>query len=240
MRREGPPCIDCSGPTTKRSKSGRCVPCMYAAKRRPARHCVDCGVEVSRCSRGRCRSCSATALNADASLKQRRVDGIRRKFAEDPAHREKMAKVARRNGAGFWLDPAHRDEAVARGQRLYKQFLSKPEVRARCNEAIRANSWKISDHHLAWCPAEYRDEYRALKARLRYAPKARAAIEQRIREERAVKHPAWGSVIDFLRRLAPVIRLDNGNYRFGITELTPGELLERAEAKGFELTRRAA
>jgi hypothetical protein len=167
----------------------------------------------------------------------RRAEGIRRKFQE-PEHREKMAKVARRNGSKYWLE--HRPEAVERGKLLYQNFLSKPESRAKCAEAIRANSWKITEKYLSWCPPEYRDEYRTLQRRWRGAKRARAYIEGKMREDRAVKHPHFQSVVDHMRRLTAVVRLNNGNYRVGIAELTPGQLLERAEAKGYETPRWAA
>jgi hypothetical protein len=151
-----------------------------------------------------------------------------------------MALVAARNGSKYWTDPEHRPVAVERGKMLYREYLSKPETRERCVAAIRANSWKITEHYLSWCPVELRDEYRKLQKRWRSGKRARAFIEEKIREQRAIAHPEWHTVLDHMRRLTAVVRLDNGNYRVGLAELTPGQLLERAEAKGYELPKWAA
>jgi hypothetical protein len=227
----------CGSRMKRGSKS--CWSCFVAGKPKVVPACKDCGVTISAASRGRCRPCSAAYLNSNPEYRLNRAEGIRRKF-RDPEHRVKMAKVAARNGANYWLEPEHRQEAVERGKRLYRDYLSKPETRERCVAAIRANSWKISEKHLSWCPPQYRDEYRTLQRRWRGAKRARAHIEAKILEDRAIKHPHWQSVIDHMRRFTSVVRLDDGNYHVGLAHLSPGALLERAEAKGYEIPRWAA
>jgi hypothetical protein len=234
-------CIDCSGPLGARNKTGRCKPCcikwLADVRRLPQNYC-GCGAKIRNHSE-RCPPCNRVWMNESTDIKAARAEGIRRKF-QDPEHRAKMAKVARRNSTKYYSDPAAIERARENGKRLYREFLNTPESRAKCNAAIRASAWKATEKYLGWCPPEHRDEYRRLQKRLKSSVKAREEIERVVAEEKAIKHPFFEDVLHFMRRLTAIVRLDNGNYRVGTAELTPGELLKRAERKGYSYERLAA
>lgn len=232
----GPPCIVCNGPTTTRSRLGRCRRCAYEARRRPIPTCSDCGVPITRSSRGRCRPCSAEVLNSDKAFHARRIEGIRRKF-EDPEHRAKMAAVARRVGQKAAVDPDHRAWLIEHGRRQVKRLWT-PEARARFLAGRPAAGRKISETRMGWCPPEYRDEYRRLcRSKRLNAADARAIIEQKIANQDALGDV--DSALDYLRRFAPVAKLENG-FRYGNAILTPAEVVSRARVRGWQPERLVA
>lgn len=197
MTRATKPCVDCGAPCSRGSR-GRCRPCGYAGRRArggepaPPQQCTDCAGPVSRSSRtGRCLACFNRVANADPVLKARRAEGIRRKFAEDPAHRLKMANVVQANAAKALLRPERRAAAVARGKYLYRERLCRPEVRERNVAAIRANSWKISEAQIGWCPSEERELYRHLTRvkRLSAAEAKEAILAKLAADRRRAKSP---------------------------------------------------
>lgn len=181
-------CSDCAKPISRRSKTGRCLKCacrlIGQARKLPPRHCCDCGTEISRSAKGRCRPCGAAYVNGSAEIKARRADAIRAKF-RDPNHAAKMRVVARENGKKASQDPLHRQWLKANGKRLYRDILSRPDIREKNIAAIRANSHKITEHFLGWCPPEWRDEYRYLiRTKRMLAAEAKAVILAQITAER--------------------------------------------------------
>jgi hypothetical protein len=215
---------------------------MKARKPQP-RHCETCGKTLFRQNKtGFCLPC----LQTRPEFKARRIAGMKRVFA-NPEHLEKMRKVIARNHAKARIEkPEFEAWLVNHGKELAK-LLQTPEIKAKTfSEETRAKAAKAqSEAKLGWCPPEFRAEYRMLVRKKRMHSKdARPIIEakaaEKAREDRAVKHPCWQSVIDHMRRTTAVILLGNGNYRVGTAELTPGQLLERAELRGYELPRWAA
>lgn len=205
------PCVDCGAPCSRGSR-GRCRPCGYAGRRKregkpgPAPTCVECAGPVSRSSRtGRCIACFNRSANADPALKARRAEGIRRKFANDPSHRVKMANVVQENAARAMLRPERRAAAVARGQFLYREHLCRPEVRERNVAAIRANAWKISEAQIGWCPPEERELYRHLtRVKRLSAAEARAAVFAKLAADRQHRAPSPKQPKTFEEQLAAV------------------------------------
>lgn len=197
------------------------------------RQCGDCGTVITdRSKTGRCSPCNNKRVGKDPAFQARRMEGIRRKF-EDPAHLKKMQAIARRNGQKAAAEPGVRERLVERGKELYRDYLSRPDIRAKCIEAIRANSHKISDAALGWCPQEMRARYRHLTATKRMrAADARAQVEAEWADWQA--HRDLDDAMRWLNRIAPCRKLDTGFIQYGSAELRPAEVINRAKLKGWE------
>lgn len=230
-------CIVCGGHRSSRSKSGRCHKCAMRA-RAPAPRFCKCGKRLNRQTKsGMCLPC----LRVTPEFQAKRLAAVRKAF-ENPEHRAKMAKVVARNHAKARLRPEFAQWLHEHGKHL-QTILHSPEVRAKQRTPEhRAKMGKaVSDARLSWCPPELRAEYRSLiKSKRMLMSEARPIIEAKAQELRAIRHPCFEDVLHFMRRLTAVLRLDNGNYRVGLAELTPGQLLKRAESKGYSFERMAA
>lgn len=231
-------CSSCGGPRSNRSKTGLCFSCAMKARKPKPRFCSECGVKIYAKSKlGLCRQ----HVYSSAEFQRRRTEAIRRAF-ENPEHREKMRKVIIRNHSKAMLRPEFMQWMRENGERLGK-ILQSPEMRARTNSPeCRARLGRaVSEARMKWCPEELRDEYRHLiRSKRMHSSEAKKIILGKMDELRAIRHPFFEDVLHFMRRLTAVLRLDNGNYRVGITELTPGQLLKRAESKGYTFERMAA
>jgi hypothetical protein len=183
--------------------------------------------------------CFTRFLNRDPAVHAARVAGIRSKFT-DPVHREKMARVARRNGQKSAADPEHLERLREHGRRL-APLLRTPEALARMAAVRAANGRKVSETRLGWCPPAWRDRYRHLMRSKRLsASSARAQILAAVEKERLTELATFDNLqgaIFHLRRLTPVLRLDHprgeGAYRVGTAMLEPWQLIKRALDKGW-------
>ena len=241
-------CRECGTRICKRTLSRLCRSCA-AACRSPSkvpltRSCSDCGTGITEKSKGRCRSCATTYYNRLPETKKKRVEGWKKRLS-DPAKYEQVCKTAARNSQKAMADPVKRAAAVERARKVYRKYLDTPEMRERIRATRKRAGEKLTEQRLAWCPQEYRELHaQNVKTHRMKAAQSREMIEkmiaERTREERAIRHPYFPEVVEFMRRLTAVVRLDNGNYRVGLVELTPGRLLERAESRGYDLERWAA
>lgn len=232
------PQIDCAGcgkQIDHRCLNGRCADCNM-------RPCGDCGTPIApRNKGGLCHRCRIVRQNADPEFKRLKSEGVKRKYREDHEFAERMRLHGQRTGRKYSIDPAIRARRVEVGKWLYQTYLTRPDVVAKRAESIKQLGPKMRRVKLPWCPDEYYERYRKLvKNKKMRAAEARKEIERIMLEDRAVRHPEWESVLAHIRRLTFVVRLDNGNYRVGTVELSPGQLLERAESTGYELPRWAA
>jgi hypothetical protein len=148
-------------------------------------NCLDCGEGLGPKNKsGRCRPCGNTFRNADPEFRRKRAEGIRRRFA-DPLHRKKMKFVIGENARKARQNPLYMSALRRRGYQLAATYLNDPEIRARNIAAIKAAGPKMSDTKLAWCPREWRDEYRRLTIRKRVpTAEARAMILDQIAAEK--------------------------------------------------------
>lgn len=129
-----------------------------------------------------CRSCAAFRLNADPEFAEKRREAIRKKF-EDPAYLEEHRVRTRATNARIMADPEQRAKRVEGGRRSYQEVLCRPDVRARTYspEANAKRNMTCANTKLAWCPVEYRDEYkRLIRTHLIKAADARRMIEEQI------------------------------------------------------------
>lgn len=206
--------------------------------------CLDCGKGISTRSRsGRCNACFNISKGKDPIFQAARAEGIRRKF-KDPEHLAKMQRIARRNGQKARCDPAYAKQLSERGKILAETVLKSPEVRARTmSKASRALAGRaIHEFHMGWCPVEYRDHYRRLvRSKRMPAADARQATLRKIELDTLapIARLHADAAADFLRRYTAVQRTEEG-WRYGTTVLTPEQLIERAQLKGWQPSRWAA
>ncbi len=143
------------------------------------RICIDCPKELGRGNKsGRCRSCSAKAINRDPVASAKRVAAFRAKFQDEAfleEHRERLARMGRLPHV-----VAIRREL---GKAIYRERIGSPEARAR-NASPQARAKAIASREetvLGWCPPERRQEYRDLvRCKGLKAAEARAIIEAEI------------------------------------------------------------
>lgn len=229
------PQIDCGGcgkSIDHRSLNGKCPECNM-------RPCSQCGSLIRpRNTTGLCHRCNIARSNADPEFNRRKGEGLRRRMREDPEYAERLRKSGRRMGLKASLDPELRERRVIFGKWLYRNVLSRPDVVAKRDEALKHIGPAMRRAKLPWLPDEYRDEYRKLiRNRKLKAAEARAVIEERIANDEALKDV--DSALDYLRRFAPVQKLENG-YRYGNAVLTPAEIINRAKVRGWQPERLAA
>jgi hypothetical protein len=135
-------------------------------------------------------------------------------------------------------NPEVREKLRQNGFASLDRLLS-PETRAKTlsPESLAKRAKSVSDYRLPWCPEEYRDEYRKLRGSgwKRPSPdEARAIIEAKIANDRAIRSGDLDDAVFWLSRIAPIKRLDDGSYRYGHAVLSPGEVIKRAELKGWK------
>jgi hypothetical protein len=208
--------------------------------RRRVANCSDCGVGITALAlTGRCRRCALAICNADPDAGRKRSEGMLRRHAADPAEKARRAKIMNRNREKAMTDPAVRAKLSAIGHANINNLL-KPETRAKIL-ATRAQAGKAyTELKLGWCPPDLRAEYKRLYRGTKLtSADARAIIEQKIADREALRE--IDAIIHFMRRLAPIARCNEQGkpdptgsfFRFGNTVLTPGELMRRAEARGY-------
>jgi hypothetical protein len=204
--------------------------------------CLDCPTPLAPTNKsGRCTPCGNRHREADPEFRARRLAGIRKSF-EDPARRAVAAETMRRSGRKALDHPGHREWLIERGKRIYRDILTRPDVRAKNAQAVREARAARAERELAWCPPEYRELLETLKRSKKLpAAEARKVIEAKAKELEALRHRDFGGVVHFMQRLTSVTRCNERgvfdpagtHYRVGNAILTPGELLRRAEARGY-------
>lgn len=124
--------------------------------------CSDCETPISAQSRhGRCRRCAIRKLNADPDYCARRTEGVRRRFA-DPTYRARQARRIRAGNRQAWRDPDKRERMLsALAANRAKAWTD--EARALWAAGRKEAGRKRHETVMAWCPPEYRAEYRHLR-----------------------------------------------------------------------------
>lgn len=237
-------CSVCSTPIGPRTKSGLCrvharthgTPNPYPR----IANCKSCGCGITaQAKSGYCKSCANRIRNSTPEFRAK-VSAGQRRLMSDPDFAEKKRRIAIRNVQKAMLDPQKRERA----RELAMEHLAlafTPEAIARKEAMLKEKGRRVSETRMAWCPPEFRDLHRKnIRSRRMSLAQSQAMIAELAQERRAINHPSWQSVLDYMRRLTSVVLLNNGNYRVGLAELTPGQLLQRAEVKGYELPRWAA
>lgn len=180
-----------------------------------------CGKELGRHNKsGLCSRCFNRSRNADPEFQKRRLEGIRRKYA-DPAHRAKMAKVITQNSKRWAATPEGRAWMEQNGRRLATEVLRRPDVMAMAispEARAKANQTRQEEWY-GFCPLEHRETYKFLRHIKKLSKdEAMAAINQSIecdqrrlspfeRQDRALakgaklvandRGPAFGEAVDY-------------------------------------------
>lgn len=126
------------------------------------RTCGGCGKSICDQNKsGRCRPCNVRHMNADPVTRMQRGETVRRKCQVDPLYRARKASVAIANKNSAMLDPEKRANMAASWRaNLAKAFT--PEALAKREAVFPETMRRRSERQMAWCPAEYREEYRRL------------------------------------------------------------------------------
>lgn len=231
-------CAGCDQKLARGTRGDKCRDCHWAARRAAIRACSSCGkAPLSRKNKtGYCILCLLDKRNADPVFQASRAEAIRNKFKTDPAHREKMRRIARRNSQKAAADPDYRAKLVERGRLLAATALRTPEALEKLR-AVRAEAGRRGhETKMSWCPPEYRAEYKKLTVgRNIRAPKARAMILARIEAEKLAAVAATGltSAVEFLQKFTWV-RREGDQWRYGNAVLTDEQIIERAQQKGWQ------
>jgi len=195
-----------------------------------------CGKTLSdRNTSGFCVRCFNQERNKDPAFRAARAEGIRRKF-KDPEHRERMRKIMIRNAEKARSDPEFMKWLSDRGKVCAATQLRTPEAIAAFLATRKESGRKRSDTVLAWCPPEYRDDYRFLVRTKRLsARQAKAQILARVKADnlKSLARFHIEEAADFLRRFTSVRRQDEG-WLYGTVILSPEQLIQRAQLRGWE------
>lgn len=186
-------CRSCPRPITSGSKSGLCRPCYLAsippAKPRKQYDRIPCGNGCGRmmldCPRRKtnlCKPCFARQMALSPEKREACRVAMLEKHA-DPAfralHTERTTAGTRRS----LLDPEKMKARQENGRRCGLLGLGVQKLGAGHPSRVAAGR-KLSETRLAWCPPEYRDQYRELTtSKLVSAPDARRMILDLIERE---------------------------------------------------------
>ncbi len=209
----------------------------YAYSR--GRTCATCAVLINNYNKsGRCVMCGLAHRQHSEDFQAKRLEGIRKAY-EDPEFRERQKAGLRRAISKLYADPEYAARMRERGEWLYANKLNTPEAKAALAASRGRAGQSNSERRLGWCPPEYRGLHRrnVFSKRMRSA-ESRAAIEAMIADRAA--HRDLDDAIRWLNRLAPTKKLDTGLVRYGMAELRPSEIVDRAKLKGWQPEQLAA
>jgi hypothetical protein len=137
-----------------------------SASHKQNRHC-DCGTRVSDQSKtGRCLRCNLRLMDKDPEITKRRADALRKRLAEDPVERQRRSlqmKINRRNAVN---NPVACERILAAALRNLPKAWTPESIAKKIARQAEGNR-KLAERKIAWCPPEYREEYRRLVYRRR-------------------------------------------------------------------------
>lgn len=140
--------------------------------------CSDCGRALPHNPRRkgtRCRPCTARAIAISPEHRAACSRAMSRRWGNP----NDAAVLSRAISAG--ISPEERARRAARGR-----ICCNARAAAAGSEARRRAAFSLSQTRMGWCPVEYRDDYRRLRANGGFrAPEARRIIEQQIARDAA-------------------------------------------------------
>lgn len=148
--------------------------------------CSSCPNQLgSRNKSGRCRSCSARALNACPHHAAKRAAGIAR-AASTPEGRAKLAANARKLNATYWKEPENAVRRSEHGKHIYATVLCRPDVRELNAAAVSVAAKRRWKSYLSWCPPEHRAWYQHLvRSKHVRAAEAKRIVLEHVASEKA-------------------------------------------------------
>lgn len=128
-----------------------------------------------------CRSCANWKIVSNPAVVAKRANSLRKRL-EDPLMRQQWSRTTAQNRQAWLADPENMEKAREAGRAHAERVLFRPEVRERNQSAeVRARAGRsVTNNLLAWCPPEYRDQYRQLQRTMASAV-ARQLIEDQIK-----------------------------------------------------------
>lgn len=231
MAAGGPSCHDCSAPISAQSRTGRCRKCClrYLNGQPWFQRVRKIGIGMDPDKRIDCSGCGKilgprnrtglclTCFNKDPAYSRKRGAGLSRAIYARLERDPEFAARYREKGRKLGLSGLGNAAAPAGG-----------EIRQRMGRAM-------SELYLGWCPPEYRSSYRDLVRNKKLGvPEAKRRTLERAHNDRLSRLVATSlsSAIDFLRPFAPVLPRENG-FLYGTVILTPEQIVERAQNKGW-------
>lgn len=169
----------------------------------PPLTCTDCGVALKPNKRRkgtRCKLCCARALGKSEDRREKCRAAMKRLFARPGYYENHCDRTARGIRAALQC-PDRMADLRERGRRCGKLRLGQTRHGPGSPSRVAAGR-RRSETVLAWCPMEYRDDYRRLKeVDLISAPEARRMIEAQIARD-LERYAATGVLPQATRRKA--------------------------------------
>jgi hypothetical protein len=151
------------------------------------RTCAGCPIPISNYAvTDYCRSCARARNNKIPELTAKRAEGKRRAM-KDPLKYARACQVAKANIRKAMADPVKRAKFVELGRLKAATHFNTPEGRAWCNRPeVRERAGRsLSETRMAWCPLEYREQYKQLtRLKVCTAGEAREMILEQIERDR--------------------------------------------------------
>jgi hypothetical protein len=148
----------------------------------------ECGASVCNKSKsGLCRPCFMVRLNGDPN-KGAKIGAAVREWLKDPANKARHTAGSRRAAITKRNDP----ELKARLAKIMREKVQPISIATGANVRGRdycAMSKLAVEARMAWCPPEYRDQYRAITAKGIVAQEARRIIAAQIKADIAALSP---------------------------------------------------
>lgn len=154
----------------------------------PGSTCTTCGTPLKTTRRRKttlCKTCQSRALGLCPERRRRTSATLKARLADPGVKAEHMRRCTEGRRRAIAENPEFAAQLREQGRQL--GLLGKGFNRHGAGSPERALAGKrCSATKLAWCPLEYRDEYRHLvRIKLLPAADARAIIEQQVRADRA-------------------------------------------------------
>lgn len=158
-------------------------------------NCLDCSGPISTQNRtGRCKRCSARHTATNPEYIAKRAAAFNARIANDPAFRAKRAREIHMRHMAARRDPVKSAKMLA-ATAENRKYLLKPESRQKWLAGRAVAGRRRHETVMAWCPPEYREEYRFIREKKRIpAAEARQMILAKLspfeRQMQAVRNGA--------------------------------------------------
>lgn len=180
----------------------------------------------------RCKPCLLKELAADPE-RGAKIGRALRERLKDPANHARLVEAAKRGGRTKSRDLEWCERAAKLMREKIQPLSMTPEALARRDHALCGRL--AGEAKLAWCPPEMRPRYRRLTKGLKMKKaEAQPLVMREWDDIQAARSGNIDSAVHWLTRLTPVRKRDDGTFQYGSAILTAGEIIKRAELKGWK------
>lgn len=188
--------------------------------------CSDCGKPLNPNPRRlgtRCKPCGARAMAQSPDRREKCRIAMKRRFDEPGYKQQHVARCTAGTRRALKDNPEFRAMRAEQGRRVGLLGLGKEKNAAGSPARVTAGR-KRTETVLAWCPVEYRDEYRRLvRTKLIRAPEARRMVEDMIAADLA-RYAATGILPQSARLQAAAAEIEQSHN--GAAEEAAGQGLK--------------